>query len=361
MERMKKNRNYGPALYFASDKNVFDALVQKHKVDSATIAQLFRNRNTIVSKKTERDDLAEHFSRLTHDYYDHKIISSKLGVAPRRERATTVELVGDVKPESVQAAVEELKKQILKVGDVAKVTRNGDDFILEVQYSRYDYKKSEFSQLVVKDAVIDIRKTDLGYTIVAPQNEFVNGLRDDLANEVEAKSDQPVEKFTVSLFHVSSPKSRTEFFIELMSKMNGFSRRDVTDVYVYKPKPVKDSDEDLSSDDDETHIEKVLLRGNGVTRSSILQDLVGADDYYIVKICWLAKRIMGNGDVYKMEASFADPKNCEGFSVLLKTVYPNIDNKFIKYRPPMGVEIEELTRIVEAAAKSIVQTHTGSK
>lgn len=67
--------------------------------------------------------------------------------------------------------------------------------------------------------MINIRKTDLGYTIVAPQNEFVNGLRDDLANEVEAKSDQPVEKFTVSLFHVPSPKSRTEFFIELMSKI----------------------------------------------------------------------------------------------------------------------------------------------
>lgn len=358
---MKKNRNYGPALYFASDKNVFDALVQKHKVDTATIAQLFRNRNTIVSKKTDRDDLAEYFSRLTHDYYDHKIISSRLGVAPRRERATTMELVGDVKPESVQAAVEELRRQILKVGDIAKVTRNGDDFILEVQYSRYDYKKSEFSQLVVKDAVINIRKTSLGYTIVAPQNEFVNGLRDDLANGVEEKSDIPVEKFSVSLFHVPSPKSRTEFFIELMGGMSGFSRRDVTDVYVYKPKPVKDTDENLSSDDDETHIEKVLLRGNGVTRSAILQDLVQDDDYYIVKICWLAKRVMGNGDVYKMEASFADPRKCEDFSVLLKTVHPNIDNKFNKYRAPMASEIDELTSAVEASAKALVLSHTVGK
>ena len=72
-----KKRKFGPALYFASDKNVFDALVQKHKVDAQTLTTLFRNRNTIVSKATDREVLADYFSRLTHDYYDHKLISEK--------------------------------------------------------------------------------------------------------------------------------------------------------------------------------------------------------------------------------------------------------------------------------------------
>tara|TARA_R110002126_G_scaffold291730_1_gene456122 strand:- start:8374 stop:8763 length:390 start_codon:yes stop_codon:yes gene_type:complete len=87
-------------MYYASDKNVFDALNQ-YRVDSATLANLFERRNIIVSKKTARDDLAEYFSRLPHDFYDHKTISEKLGVVPRRERTTSMNLVGKIDPDSV--------------------------------------------------------------------------------------------------------------------------------------------------------------------------------------------------------------------------------------------------------------------
>lgn len=356
-----KRRLFGPALYFASDKNVFDALVQKHKVDTGALATLFRNRNIIVSKKTDRDVLAEYFSRLTHDYYDHKLISEKIGVAPRRERATSMDLVGAVETETVQNALEDLRRQIVSSGDIAHISRSGDSFSIIVQYSRYDYKKSEFSQLVVKDAVIEIIKTKTGYSIISPQNDFVNSIRDELVAVVEDKTESVIEKFAVSLFHIPAPKNRTQFFIDLMGGMTGFTRRDVTDVYVYKPKPGKTTDDDLASDDDDTHIEKVLLRGNGVTRSSILLDLVGSDEYYIVKICWLARRTLGNGDVYKIEASFADPKDCDGFSVLLKTVYPNTDNKFTKHRSPLKSEIDELSRAVEASAKVLVQSYDKQK
>lgn len=356
-----KRRLFGPALYFASDKNVFDALVQKHKVDVSTLATLFRNRNMIVSKKTDRDLLAEHFSRLTHDYYDHKIISEKIGVAPRRERATSLDLVGAVPVEAVQTALEDLKRQITSSGDIAHISRNGDNFAIIIQYSRYDYKKSEFSQLVVKDAVIEVNKTSTGYSIISPQNEFANSLRDELVATVEEETDAPVEKVVISLFSLPEPKIRTKFFIGLIDGLNGFTKRDVSDVYVYKPKPDRDADDDLASDDDETHIEKVLLRGNGVTRSSILQDLVGSDEYYIVKICWLSRRTLGNGDVYKIEASFADPKDCDGFSVLIKSVYPNIDGKFSKYRTPLKSEIDELSRAVEASAKAVMQSYKTGK
>lgn len=356
-----KRRMFGPALWYASDKNIFDALVQKHKVDASTLATLFRNRNTIVSKKTDRDLLAEHFSRLSHDYYDHKLISEKIGVAPRRERATSMELVGELSSEAIQTALEELRRSVTSSGDIAHVSRNGENFSITIQYSRYDYKKSEFSQLVVKDAVIEVIKTATGYNLISPQNEFINNIRDELVSVIEDKSDEPFEKFNISLFGFPDPKQRTKFFIETMTAMKGFTRRDVTDVFVYKPKPDKENEGDLASDEDETHIERVLLRGNGVTQSSILLDLVESDEYYIAKICWLARRTLGNGDIYKIEASFADPKNCEGFSVLVKSVYPNVDGRFSKYRTPLKPEIDELSRAVEVAAKEVVQTYLATK
>ena len=70
---MKKHL-HGPSRYFATDKNIFDALNQ-HKVDIPTIMELFGRRNIIVGKKTPREALANYFARLPHDYYDHKDIS----------------------------------------------------------------------------------------------------------------------------------------------------------------------------------------------------------------------------------------------------------------------------------------------
>jgi len=116
-------------MYYASDKNVFDALNQ-YRVDSATLANLFERRNIIVSKKTARDDLAEYFSRLPHDFYDHKTISEKLGVVPRRERTTSMNLVGKIDPDELKSAIEIVTKELKAEGDVVHLSRNENNFIL---------------------------------------------------------------------------------------------------------------------------------------------------------------------------------------------------------------------------------------
>ncbi|MBN7822501.1 hypothetical protein [Bowmanella yangjiangensis] len=346
-----KKKTYGPALYFASDKNIFDALIQ-HKVDAPTLASLFERRNTIVSKKTPRDELAEYFSRLTHDYYDHRTISQKLGSPPRRERTTSMDLVGKIDPENMRLALEEIKKDISAGGDTAHISRNGNNFSILIQYSLIDYKKTEFSQVQIKDGVIEFIQTTEGYLIRNAQNEFMNTVRDEVVAKVD-KEIEGLEKVTVSLYEIIDPKLRTKFFIDLINGLEGFSRRDVSDVYVHKPKPTKSDHLELTSDDDETHIEKVLLKGNGVTRSALLIELT-SDEYYIVKIGWTMQRTLGNGDIYDIEVLFADPVNCTGFSILLKGVYPYVDGKPGKRRPPLKSEIDEISRIVETTARSLM-------
>ena len=74
-----KKRIRGSSFYYATDKNIFDAL-NEHKVDTPNVVHLFQRRNIVVSKKTVREDLAKYFSRLTHDYYDHKDIAARLGI-----------------------------------------------------------------------------------------------------------------------------------------------------------------------------------------------------------------------------------------------------------------------------------------
>lgn len=347
-----KKRTFGPAIYFASDKNIFDALIQ-HRVDAPTLAALFERRNVIVSRKTPRDELAEYFSRLTHDYYDHRTISEKLGSVPRRERTTSMDLVGKIDPEEMKLALEEIKKEITSGGDTAHISRNGNNFSIKIQYSLIDYKKTEFSQVQIKDGDIEFIQTSEGYLIRNAQNEFMNTVRDEIVSKVDRNTESDVEKITVSLYEITSPKLRTQFFIDLINGLQGFSRRDVSDVYVYKPKPERGDDTELTSDDDETHIEKVLLKGNGVTRSSLLLDLTGSDEYYIVKIGWTTKRTLGNGDIFEIEALFADAKGCTGFSILLKGIYPYINGKLGKRRAPLKSEIDEISRLIETTAREL--------
>ena len=150
-----KKPMHGPSLYYASDKNIFDALNQ-HKVDNITVTKLFERRNILVSKKTTREELAKYFARLSHDYYDHKEIAGRLGVAPRRERITSMDIAGSTSDEDFLSAINQLKSELESTGDVVQVSRSGAQLSLNIQYSSIDYRRSEFTQVQVRDGASNL-------------------------------------------------------------------------------------------------------------------------------------------------------------------------------------------------------------
>lgn len=351
-------RQYGPSLYYASDKNVFDALNQ-HKVDSKTIMELFERRNIIVSKKTSRENLAAYFARQIHDYQDHKDIAARLGIAPRRERITSMEVNGKVDKNHLQGAVDQLKEELEKSGEVVQVTRDGNKVSIMVQYSTIDYRVNEFAQRQERDGTIELIKTKDGYTVRNTHNEYLDNVTELLISKLEKESDTKLAKVTISLFDVPPARLRSKFFHELAFKLPGYQQSDVTAVYVYKAKPETitsdDDDEDVEAVDGETHVERVHLRGQGVTRSEILNELLDKDDYYITKIAWGAREIAGAGHDYDIEASFTNPKECTGFSFILNGVYPHEDGKLSsRRRPPLKHEIDEISLVVENKARELM-------
>ncbi|MGC9561571.1 hypothetical protein [Brachymonas sp. M4Q-1] len=352
-----KKRAHGPSLYYASDKNIFDALNQ-HKVDMPTVVKLFQRRNIVVSTKTPRDDLAKYFSTLTHDYYDHKDIAAKLGVAVRRERTTSMDVSGVSDTDELQGVMEQLKKELEASGDTVQVSRDGDNISFRIQYSEVDYKRSEFSQVQVRDGTIEFVKSATGYVVRNTQNDYLTGVRETLLAKVEKEASTPLTKVVVALFDIPSAKLRSKFFNELARSLPNFDRRDVTDVYVFKAKPETDDDEDADDADDdgsESHVERVFLRGSGVSRSEILNELLDEENYYIVKMGWTATERFGDGNVYDVEAGFADPKDCNGFSFILSGVFPLEDGKVsTKRRPPYKHEIDALSRVIESKARDLV-------
>lgn len=356
---MKQRKpNHGPSLYYASDKNIFDALTQ-HKVDNGTIMELLLRRNTLVSKKTPREDLAEYFARQVHDFHDHKSIASRLGVATRRERITSMDLIGAVDNDGLKIAVDKMKQELEDAGEVVQVTRDGDKTSVTVQYTKFDYKVSEFAQRQVKDGTIEFIKSPDGYIVRNTQNEYVNDVRNSLIAKLENNVTTPLTKVTVSLFDVPSSQLRSKFFHELAVNLPGYYQSDVTAIYIYKAKPETgdagdDEEEDEGIDEDETHIERVSMRGKGVTRSEILKELLEKDDYYITKISWGAREKMGVGNDYDIEATFSDPKDCTGFSFILTGVYPCVDGTVSsRRRPPEKHEIEKISRVIELKSREL--------
>lgn len=347
---------HGASLYYATDKNLFDALNQS-KVDAETIQNIFTRRNIVTSKKTPRFELSLYFSRLSHDYLDHKDLSIRLGITSRRERITSVDLDHIPENDVVDTAVERLSESLRKEGDLVHVTSNGSSLSLNIKFTEIDYKRSEFSQVQHRDGQIELVKVGNEYVIRSTQSDYVNRVRDLFIKNLEEGIGRSIGRSVVSLFDIPSPKNRSKFFFDLMTTFPGYVRRDVTEVYVFKPKPIDDSDNPLMPDESESHVERVFLRGNELTQSSLLTDLIQGKDYYISKVSWIAVETLGRGYGYEIEAMFHDPKECTGFSYLLKGVFPLEEGGKLmkKRRPPELSEIETISRDIENHARTLMK------
>jgi hypothetical protein len=337
---------YGPSLYYASDKNIFDALNQ-HKVDQATIRRLFRSRNILVSPQDSREELADYFSRLTHDYFDHQEIANRLGIVARRERITSMNLIGGVEPDHVSKAINLVKKGFEEHGDRVVIKKNGSTTYVEIEYTTIDYKRSEFSQVQQKDGTIEVIQTTDGLVIRNTKNDYLDGARDQLIAKLSSELKKPLTRREISLFDIPDYRLRSKFFINLASKVGEFSLSDVTAAYVYKPRG-ESSSQDAVPD---TFIERVNIRGRGVTRSGLMSSLDN-DKYYIVKIVWRAREKLGKGREFEIEALFSDPKDCTGFSFLLSGVYERESDGELSERRhlPSRNEVDEISKAVERSA-----------
>lgn len=351
-----KNHSQGPSLYFATDKNIFDALNQR-KVDNDTIMRLFEERNIVVSPKTPREDLARYFARLAHDFEDHRRIAARLGIVARRERITAMEVAGVNESDALTLAVNKLKDEHESLGDVVQVTRDGENVTVTLEYSTVDYSRTEMSQVQRRDGIIEFVKTGDGYTVRSTQNEHIVGVRDELLERIEKANNEPITRSVVSLGGITSATLRSKFFYDLMNAMPDFSCIDVLAIYVYKPKPTVDPDAADSLDDGakhETHVEKVSMRGIGVSESEMLQVLT-ADDYYITKVVWTTSKVLSTGAVYEVEAAFEDPRECAGFSFILSGVYA-VEGSIVstRKRTPHSAEVDMISKAVDMHSRSLV-------
>lgn len=340
---------YGNLLY-ASDKAIRDALL-KRKFTNADLKLLFISRGILVSNKTERKDLAEYFSRLNHDYYDHKKIASVLGIVSRKEKTSITNVNDRFDDDSLERAIHMVCDEQQKVGNFAEVKSTAKGFDLRINYIQIDYSKSEFSQIIHKDAVISIESESKGLTIRWPLNDYIGDVKEKLLDSLSQVQnngkDLDIEELELSNIH--SAELRTKFFIQLINSLDGYRLTDVTDVFVYHPKESRGDDED----DLGVHISKASLKGEGVLNSDELNSLYKRG-FYIWKIFWTAKADAHGSDLFEFEAQFSNAEQCKTFSYMIRGVYKyKSGGKHNKGKNSVSMfEEAKLSKLIEHAAKS---------
>lgn len=347
-------------LMFASDNAVRDALTKQRKLTNSDLKSLFISRGILVSKETKREDLALYFSRLNHDYYDHQSIANVMGVTHRKEKSSVTYINAKFSKDEIENALYVVHGDQQQEGDNREVLVRENGFELRIDYQQIDYGKSEFCQVVNKDAVVSISETDEGISIRWPLNDYVEKIKDRLLDVMARQRDDDdnnnFEVEEIELSNIIEPKLRTNFFIRLIDLIDGYERNDVSDVYVYNPKKNDaDVDEEGDIDDDSnlgTHITKVSLSGEGVQVSQELKSLYDKG-FYTCKVVWTAKKKEIDSDLYQFEAQFSNPEECKAFSYMVSGVYKFKSlNKYNKSKHRVDtIEEQRFSKLIEQAAK----------
>jgi hypothetical protein len=348
---------FGPSLYFANDKVIFDSLNQ-HSVGVDLIRELLSERGIIVSPSTPKEDLAKYFSRLTADYFDHKSIAIKLGRVAKHERITASELTGKIANSDILDSLNSLKSKLETEGNNVTISVNNGQISALISYEHIDYTRIDLRQVEPRDAVIEFtREGDGHYVVRSTQNTDIDPIVEGIVASLKTSADGDLSRSRVNMEGIADPALRTQFFEKLIKDIDGYIFSTVTEAFCFKPKlsdmgDDDDTDGDAGELESSPYVEKVSLRGEGVNRSFVIKDLY-KKGYYIVKTGWRVRlKDKIDSDIFELEAQFSRPDSCTGFSYRVKSVILVDEGKITsKKRSPKIEEQDALFRLIEQAAK----------
>ncbi|MBT9494691.1 MAG: hypothetical protein IV107_20590 [Paucibacter sp.] len=350
---------FGPSLYFASDKVIFDA-INHSQVNTDLIRELLFERGIISSPKTTKYELAQYFSRLTADYFDHLNIGNKLGKVAKRERITYAEISDTVTKQEILDGLSSVKATLEAQGNRVTLEVSGDRLLAKIEYEYIDYTEVEFRQVQPRDAIIEFLTDSAGqYVARSTQNTFTDIAVDQVFSAINLAREKPVKQNRISLEGYADPAVRTKFFQTLIKSIGNHNFVTVTEAFCYKPriKASVNGDEKESELEDQPNVVRVTLKGTGVTKSFVIDELY-EKGYYIVKVVWRVKPTSSmDADIFELEAQFGEPDSCTGFSYQARIALIFENGKITdKKRLPKNDEQDNIFRLIEAAAKIALAT-----
>ncbi len=96
-------------LYFATDKNIYDALHHK-RITAAKLHELLLNRGVFLSPELDKEILIEEISKLPHGFNELEHIKKLVKTYDPRESTTSVSFQTSTNQAELKSAAEALKK-----------------------------------------------------------------------------------------------------------------------------------------------------------------------------------------------------------------------------------------------------------
>jgi len=352
-------------IHSVTDKALYDALCQSRVTDN-DIVDLFLSRGILISKKTDRKKLAKNFSKLTHDYYLHQKIANIFGGFLRREKSTCVLVNNKIDKKILVKAANDLKEKLESDDDLCSVVTDKNIIRIAITYLSTNFGKSDFNQVEKKTALFELEILDDGFSIRYPDSEKSDSYNTQLLEIIETSVDEDnkekgllnnssiLDIERIHLSNIEDAEIRTDFFKRLINGLEGYELDDVTDVFIFHPKPSVLEEEDGDSETG-IHISKASLKGEGVLKSEELRSLYDRG-FYICKIRWRVKDKTTTSDLYDFEAQFGDPLEFKDFSYISRGVKKYKGAGEYNKNPSQLSDDDEykFKRLIEKSARSII-------
>ncbi len=315
--------------YYADDKDIYDLLLSaKRSFDEKTMVAIARKRGICLSQQTPRAELVEYIARLMWSWPQIEQLLEVSHPPERREKLTSRRVSTAADLAAVRAAVEEVQGPREKdLDEVYEVKEVGDKkLVVTVHYSEFEPGRTRLHQRPQRDVQLEIEKSDNGYKVRHQANDRGR----EIASAVLAKLAATAEpnEAEVTLQGITAPEKRIKFFIDLMSKLEGYELRNVTAVSVDRL-PTVEADDGESIPEDEIEdapkdsataeaasmlgvVRKAALEGESLLESKAFEELK-KQGFFLSRTVWRSREKKADGIEVEFEADFEDAKNCTGF------------------------------------------------
>lgn len=333
--------------FFKTDKDIFDQLTQRTPSKTSVLEHL-KQRGLLVSYQEERQDLAEMISPWFTSYFDQKFIINELGGGNSQKKHNSTEILLDYNIQDIHDILREIKKD----NSFNIVKNNNGSFNITETYTKVDFTKNVLSQNTQKTAEIKIEKTEQGRILIRTNaDEKANTITEAIKEKMKEKNVDNYQEFEINLSTITEPANRTQFFLELISNIDGYDLTDVTSAFINKNATQEEADEETVG-----FIKKIALNGDSVHTSSEFQSLT-KDGFYLTKIEWTIQSEVTTGDKIDLSAEFTDTINCSGFKYGVKRVYTAKGNaEYTAGKPPSESDRTVILPKIELSARQSYDT-----
>lgn len=328
------------SLYYADDKDIYDLLSSaKQRVTPLKLLELARTRGIILSPDENRDAVAEWIARMPFAWPQVVSLLEMTTSADRADKLTSLRMDSATADEWSEAVSTVKGARAEQRGEVWSVSRNGDSLTVSVQYSELDPGRTRLAQKRERDFVVEVETTPAGGVRVRHQSqdraaEIVKAVCDELM-----KGKERLEPKRIELYGIRDPVKRTQFFLNLIAGIDGYTLEDVKSVKGSRLSPTlevdvpseeagTDSDgqhEDRTERDLEAHVRRVALYGDGILHAAEYQTLF-KDDFFVSSIAWTSMESRSGTQRVEFEAAFNDAEDARGFVYGVRGIWPRTQN-----------------------------------